>query len=66
MSTMTCLIGVMGAGSEHTTSTDCRDAQAGSPSEAASITETRPVFVQVNVAPAVEPPARVPAVAVHA
>ena len=50
MRTMTCLIGETGCGSSQSTSTDCCEAQEGSPSEAARVTVTMPTFVQVKVA----------------
>lgn len=65
ISTITCLIGVCGAGSEHTTSTDRDDEQAGSPSDAASVTVARPVCVQVRVGLAVVAPSSAPEVVVQ-
>ena len=64
-STITCLIGEIGDGSEQTTSTENCDAQAGSPSDAASVTVAMPTLLQVSVGVAVSAPASVPDVLVQ-
>jgi hypothetical protein len=49
ISTITCLIGVCGAGSVHTTSTDCWVEHAESPSDTATVIVARPTLVQVKL-----------------
>ena len=65
MRTMTCLIGDCAWGSVQTTSIDCCEAQAGSPSEAARVTVTMPTCVQVRLALALAGLSMVPELAVQ-
>ena len=65
MRTMTCLIGDCACGSVQTTSIDCCEAQAGSPSEAARVTVTMPTCVQVKLALALAGLSMVPELAVQ-